>query len=440
MASASDVDVELFVPGRICLFGEHSDWAGGYRRYSKSIPVGACIVSGTNQGLHARVHKHAGMLVITSSSHTGERHGPFEMPMEANALFAVAQSGSYWSYAAGVAYVVLNRYKVGGLVVDNYETTLPAEKGLSSSAALCVLLARAFSEVYGLKLSVKGEMELAYLGETTTPSQCGRMDQCCAFGQQPVLMEFDGDRVTSRTMQLGGDIHLVIAELRATKDTTRILRDLQLCYPKPDSTVRKNVHWLLGDYNRRVISKAVAFMEAGDAQGLGELMSEAQLEFDRCATPASPLELTSPVLHRVLAHNKLRPHMWGGKGVGSQGDGCAQLLAKSAEDAEMIILILKEDYGLDCLKLCIRPDYLPDSIPDSLPASHLPDSILDSLDSLSDSFPDKQNGAAAAPISVAAEAAMAERPTVRDEAVFKPRPDGSTGIYAQLDKTLTGQL
>ncbi|KAJ1617208.1 hypothetical protein T492DRAFT_850263 [Pavlovales sp. CCMP2436] len=85
------------------------------------------------------------------------------------------------------------KFKVGGLVVDNYETTLPAEKGLSSSAALCVLLARAFSEVfekcgkchvggvYGLKLSVKGEMELAYLGETTTPSQCGRMDQCCAF-------------------------------------------------------------------------------------------------------------------------------------------------------------------------------------------------------------------------------------------------------------------
>ena len=23
--------MRLFVPGRICLFGEHSDWAGGYR-------------------------------------------------------------------------------------------------------------------------------------------------------------------------------------------------------------------------------------------------------------------------------------------------------------------------------------------------------------------------------------------------------------------------
>ncbi|MCB0232804.1 MAG: GHMP kinase, partial [Anaerolineae bacterium] len=24
--------MKIFVPGRICLFGEHSDWAGGYRR------------------------------------------------------------------------------------------------------------------------------------------------------------------------------------------------------------------------------------------------------------------------------------------------------------------------------------------------------------------------------------------------------------------------
>ncbi len=30
-AEAAD-SVELFVPGRLCLFGEHSDWAGSYAR------------------------------------------------------------------------------------------------------------------------------------------------------------------------------------------------------------------------------------------------------------------------------------------------------------------------------------------------------------------------------------------------------------------------
>ena len=40
--------IELFVPGRLCLFGEHSDWAGKYRTMNADIVPGAAIVSGTN--------------------------------------------------------------------------------------------------------------------------------------------------------------------------------------------------------------------------------------------------------------------------------------------------------------------------------------------------------------------------------------------------------
>lgn len=52
-------------------------------------------------------------------------------------------------------------------------TTLPLKKGLSSSAALCVLLARAFNRVHGLRLTTRGEMQYAYEGERMTPSQVG---------------------------------------------------------------------------------------------------------------------------------------------------------------------------------------------------------------------------------------------------------------------------
>ena len=116
--------------------------------------------------------------------------------MEPKALLAEAQKGGFWSYIAGVAYQVLTNYHVRGLVIDNYKTDLPMKKGLSSSAAICVLAARAFNRVYDLKMTVRGEMELAYQGEITTPSRCGRMDQGCAFGNRPVLMTFDGDRST----------------------------------------------------------------------------------------------------------------------------------------------------------------------------------------------------------------------------------------------------
>ncbi|MBD0346877.1 MAG: hypothetical protein ICV63_19035, partial [Coleofasciculus sp. Co-bin14] len=29
--------MKIFVPGRLCLFGEHSDWAGGYRRINAEL-------------------------------------------------------------------------------------------------------------------------------------------------------------------------------------------------------------------------------------------------------------------------------------------------------------------------------------------------------------------------------------------------------------------
>ena len=50
--------MKLFVPGRICLFGEHSDWAGGYRRINAEIEKGFTIISGTNHGVYAEVKPH----------------------------------------------------------------------------------------------------------------------------------------------------------------------------------------------------------------------------------------------------------------------------------------------------------------------------------------------------------------------------------------------
>ena len=38
-------------------------------------------------------------------------------------------------------------------------------------------VARAFNQIYNLRLSTRGEMQAAYEGERLTPSLCGKMDQ-----------------------------------------------------------------------------------------------------------------------------------------------------------------------------------------------------------------------------------------------------------------------
>ena len=345
--------MKLFVPGRICLFGEHSDWAGGYRRINAAIEKGHTLICGTNQGIHAEVEPHPTALVLTSTTPDGREVGPREIPFEPHALLEEAEQGGFFSYAAGVAYQVLTHYRVRGLVIRNTRTDLPIRKGLSSSAAISVLTARAFNRVYDLHLTIRGEMELAYQGEITTPSRCGRMDQGCAFGDRAVAMEFDGDRIETSELRPARELHFVIVDLKATKDTLAILQHLNRCYPFAESPLERGVQELLGSINRRVVSQAIEALQAGDAERLGALMTEAQAAFDRYAAPASPDELRSPVLHKVLAHPALAAHVWGGKGVGSQGDGTAQFVAKSAADQAAATRIIERELGLSALTLTL---------------------------------------------------------------------------------------
>jgi UTP-glucose-1-phosphate uridylyltransferase/mevalonate kinase len=345
--------MRIFVPGRICLFGEHSDWAGGYRRINAEIEKGYTLICGTNQGIHAEVEPHPTALVLTSTTPDGRTIGPREIPLEPRALLEEAQQGGFFSYAAGVAYQVLTHYRVRGLSIHNTRMDLPIKRGLSSSAAICVLTARAFNRVYDLKLTIRGEMELAYQGEITTPSRCGRMDQGCAFGDRAVLMEFDGERLTTEEVRPAKDLHFVIVNLNASKDTLEILKRLNRSYPFAEGALERGVQQLLGPINKRIVAEARTALEAGDAERIGALMTEAQAFFDRYAGPACPEELTAPVLHRVLAHDPLRPHIWGGKGVGSQGDGTAQFITRSASDQQAVVEILERDLGMPSLPLTL---------------------------------------------------------------------------------------
>jgi UTP-glucose-1-phosphate uridylyltransferase len=273
--------------------------------------------------------------------------------MKSEALLEEARKGGFFSYAAGVAYQILTHYAVSGLLIDNYKTDLPVKKGLSSSAAVCVLMARAFNLAYDLKMTVRGEMEYAYRGEITTPSRCGRLDQGCAYGSRPVMMRFDGDALDVSEVPVGTDLFLIIADLKAGKDTVKILSDLNKAYPFAETEMTRGVQEYLGPINRRILDEASEAIRLGQAERLGILMNEAQGLFDKFMIPACPSQLTAPALHRSLNYTPLAPYIYGGKGVGSQGDGTAQFLARDAESRERAIEILERDLGLSCLRLTV---------------------------------------------------------------------------------------
>ncbi len=342
---------ELFVPGRLCLFGEHSDWAGGYRRVCPELAPGACLVAGTDQGIRGEAEP-ASAFEITSVLASGQKVGPARIAATPAALTEAARGADFFSYAAGAAAELVERHGVGGLRL-RVAGDLPVRKGLSSSAAICVLVTRAFAAVYGLSLSPREEMELAYAGERRTGSECGRMDQVCAFGRRVTFLQFDGDRFEVEPLEIGAALHLLIVDLRRGKDTRRILADLNTCFPDAPGPLAAAVREALGPANARLLRQARAALEAGDAPALGALMLEAQALFDSQVAPASPAELAAPQLHAVLTHSALRELTYGAKGVGSQGDGCAQLVARGPAERLRLAERLEHDLGVRCWPLTL---------------------------------------------------------------------------------------
>jgi galactokinase len=193
----------------LCCAGEHTDWAGEYRDVNPSIgygmfrkdqrsfllfcylwtTTGMTVVCATNEGLYAKCSCYSpGKLLYEHYDAKSDRLKQFETSLDVNELKASAAAGGFYSYIVGTAAAIMEYLAPKdiagpilpanfGIRINNYRTTLPMQKGLSSSAAVCVLVARSFNAVLNLDLPMGIIMELAYKGEMNTPSRCGRMDQ-----------------------------------------------------------------------------------------------------------------------------------------------------------------------------------------------------------------------------------------------------------------------
>ena len=345
--------LKLFVPGRLCLFGEHTDWAGHYRTMNADILPGMAIVTGIEQGIYAEVEKASNFEMHSDAAEMKDAWRDFSCRMTETDLKRVAKSGSFFCYCAGVASYMLEWYKVGGVRIHITNMTLPMKSGLSSSAAICVLVARAFNLLYNLNLNTMGEMNIAYLGEQRTSSRCGRLDQACAFGVKPNLMTFDGDEIEVQSLNVKKTLHWVFADLCAAKDTIRILSDLNKPYPFAQNEKEQNLHRALGEWNHKIIERAVKYMAEGQVEQLGQLMTETENMFEEYITPMSPA-LQAPKLHEVLSNPAIQNLIYGGKGVGSHGDGSVQFLARDAESQKKLVDYLNSE-GMRAYQLTINP-------------------------------------------------------------------------------------
>ena len=109
-------------------------------------------------------------------------------------------------------------------------------------------------------------MELAYQGERTTSSQCGRLDLACAYGCQPVLMTFDGDCFETQPLVVGKNLHSIVVDLGSIKDTQQILATLNESYPQAQNSIQAKVQQYLGSINLDLVRQAVCAISNEEMQ------------------------------------------------------------------------------------------------------------------------------------------------------------------------------
>ncbi|MGW2685902.1 galactokinase [Streptomyces sp. NPDC001414] len=338
-------------PGRVNLIGEHTDYNDGFVMPFALPHVTTAAVS----------RRTDGVLRLHSADIEG---GVVEL---APAALEPGTDHEWTAYPAGVVWALREAgHPVGGADV-HLSSTVPAGAGLSSSAALEVVIALALNDLHGLGLArwqlarLCQRAENVYVGAPT-----GIMDQtasaCCEHGhalfldtrdlsqkQIPFDLAAEGMRLLVVDTQVkhahsGGEYGKRRAgcEKGAALLGVDALRDVAydglgaaLDRLGDEEEVRRLVRHVVTEDHR--VERVVALLEAGDTRAIGPVLTEghASLRDDfRISCPELDL-----VVDTALASGALGARMTGG------GFGGSAIVLAEASDVDTITKAVEEAFA-----------------------------------------------------------------------------------------------
>ena len=123
-----------------------------------------------------------------------------------------------------------------------------------------------------------------------------------------------------------------------------------LPYPKDESD--KLLLNIIGNKNVELVEKAVYALETGDLKLFGNCLNEAQKLY-AAAKDACP-EYKMPIFYSVISDSSIQKLSFGGKSVGSGGDGSLLLICKDENSQKSLKNYIKEKYQMDSIEFCIN--------------------------------------------------------------------------------------
>ncbi len=335
--------VVVRAPGRVNLIGEHTDYNDGF-----VLPMAL---------------EHA--IWIALRPRTDRRVMVYAQDMNDRAEFSLdgLERGHGWvEYLKGVAHV----FQQAGYRLRGWEGVMmgdvPRGAGLSSSAAVEMATARAFSEVSGF---VWEPLRMARLGQQAENEwvgvKCGIMDQavsaaaqadhalfldCRTLEYEPIPMPADVSVLVMDTSTRRGLVESAYNERRQQCEQAahffgvKALRDVRWQEFLERGRELPRVVWKRARHviteNERVL-RAVAAMRANDPVTLGKLFNESH------ASLRNDFEVTNDALNWIVEIAQAQPACYGARMTGAGFGGCAVAVVRQ-EAAQAFMQAVKEAY------------------------------------------------------------------------------------------------
>ena len=334
-------DVRASAPGRVNLIGEHTDYNGGFV-LPMAIP----------QRTHVELRRAPGPRIRAVSTE-------MDVPVE----FAPGEErrrGGWADYLQGVTHALGRR----GLAVGGCElrirSEVPPGAGLSSSAALCVALLRAFRESFSLALDDVEVALLAQKAETDfVGAPVGVMDQmACSLADERTALFLDTRSLAYERLPLPADAAVLVidsgirhdhatGDYRARRaECERAAREMGVAQLRdlsptdldrvarlPDPLRRRARHVVTE--NARV-ERAVAALRSGDLPLLGRLFDESH------ASMRDDFEVSIPAIDRLAEIARRSPGVDGARLTGGGFGGSIVALARVRDAREAGVTIVRE--------------------------------------------------------------------------------------------------
>ncbi|MEV0184483.1 galactokinase [Streptomyces sp. NPDC050625] len=337
-------------PGRVNLIGEHTDYNDGFVMPFALPHVATAAVS----------RRTDGVLRLHSSDVEG---GVVELPLDA---LAPESDRNWTAYPAGVVWALREAgHPVTGADI-HLSSTVPTGAGLSSSAALEVVIALALGDLYELGLQRRQLARLCQRAENVyVGAPTGIMDQtasaCCEEGhalfldtrdlsqkQIPFDLAEQGMRllvVDTRVKhahsdgeygkrRAGCEKGAALLGVDALRDIPYAGLDAALARLGDEEEVRRLVRHVVTEDQR--VERVVALLESGDTRAIGPVLTEghASLRDDfRISCPELDL-----VVDTALTAGALGARMTGG------GFGGSAIVLAEATDVDTITKAVEEAF------------------------------------------------------------------------------------------------